>query len=445
MRRVGILTVIILLTSHWFVSQASSRTLINDHLSLIHTEIEFTPTPMQGGPAGTYIITATFENLSLDGSISPAAFTALTFIVTKLTGGNLLLNADKGTGGVGSSLTAPFTGEYSDRLLSPGERFTVDFIIGLASVEPFEFFMDVLGASGDLQTLLLENIATVVQINSCQDCEGVTQQNLAFIFQSISTNNIYTYIPDLIKSNKKFMENIPNKGSNLAELLMNLNKSQKFLMWCFSVSENGDLQALSLENIATVVQNNSCQDCEGVTQQNLAFIFQNISTNDVFMYTSDLIKYNQEFIEKISNIASIIQENICIECASVNQQNLTTIFQEIDIDNFLINPDTYQTYLNISQNEIVNIANVSQINECIICQNVNQINSVFILQYIGSEDLFIPTSGFTAQDSLFTDLVNIATMIYRRTSESNLQYVEGTYGKFERYFVPVRPGVHSPK
>ena len=441
----GTLTVIILLTSHWFISQASSQTLINDHLSLIHTETEFTPTPIEGGPAGTFTITATFKNISLDESISPETLTALTFVVTELTGGNLLLNADKGTGGVGSGFTVPFTGEYSDRLLSPGERFTVDFIIGLASEEPFEFFMNALGASGDLPALSLENMATVVQINSCQDCEGVEQQNLAFIFQNISTNNVSMYIPDLIKSNKEFMGKNSNKDTNLVELLVNLNKSQKFLMWCFSVSENGDLQALSPENIATVVQSNSCQDCEGVTQQNLAFIFQNISTNNVFMYTSDLIKSNKGFMEKISNVASIIQDNICIECARVNQQNLATIFQEIDIDNFLVNSHVYQTYLDISQNEISNITNISQINECIICQNVDQINSVFILQHSGSEDLFIPTSGFIAQDSLFIDLVNIATMIYGITYESDLQDVEGTYRRFERYFVPVRPGVHSPK
>ena len=306
-------------------------------------------------------------------------------------------------------------------------------------------FVCVLSVSGDLQALSLENMATVVQINSCQDCEGVEQQNLAFIFQEISTNNVFTYIPDLLKSNKAFMQKMANEDTDLIERLMNLKKSQEFLMWCFSVSEDGDLQALSLENMATVVQINSCQDCEGVEQQNLAFIFQEISTNNVFTYIPNLLKSNKAFMQKITNIASIIQENICTECASVNQQNFAAIFQEIDIDNLLVNSDVYQKYLDISRNEISNITNISQINECVICQNVDQLNSVFILQHIGSEDLFTPTSEFSAQDALFSDLVNIAMIMYRSTSESDEHDGEGTYRKYERYFVPVRPGVVGPE
>jgi hypothetical protein len=317
----------------------------------------------------------------------------------------------------------------------------MQMIIGIMAL----VLMCIFSISGDLQALSLENMATVVQINSCQDCEGVEQQNLAFIFQEISSNNVFMYTPDLMTSNEAFMTKIANIDTDIAELLVNLNNSQTFLMWGFSVSEDGDLQALSLENMATVVQINSCQDCEGVEQQNLAFIFQEISSNNVFMYTPDLMTSNEAFMTKIANIASIIQANICIECARVKQQEFVTIFQEIDIDNFLVNSNIYQKHLDISQNIISNITNIAQINECVICQNVDQVNSVFILQTIGSDDLFIPTSESIAQDSLFIDLVNIAMMIYRRTAESEVQDVEGTYRKFKRYFVPVRPGVHSPK
>jgi hypothetical protein len=306
-------------------------------------------------------------------------------------------------------------------------------------------FVCVLSVCGELQAVSLENVATVVQINSCEGCEEVDQQNLAFIFQEISTDNVFTYIPDLIKSNKAFMQKMANKDTDLVERLMNLKKSQKFLMWCFSISEDGELQALSLENAATVVQINSCEGCEGVDQQNLAFIFQEISTNDVFMYIKDRIKSNKVFMKKITNIARIIQENSCIDCESIDQKNLLTIFQEIDIDNFMVNYNVYQKYLNLSKNEINNIANISQINECVICQNVDQLNSVFILQHIGSEDRFTPTAEFSAQDALFSDLVNMAMILYRSTSESDAHDGEGTYRKYERYFVPVRPGVHSPK
>jgi hypothetical protein len=350
---------------------------------------------------------------------------------------------DRPPGSARASNSWPNTGsQHSAELISEsqGEK-EMRMTIGVTAF----LFVCVLSVCGELQALSLENVATVVQINSCQDCEGVEQQNLAFIFQEISTNNVLTYIPDLIKSNKAFMQKMANKDTDLVEQLMNINKSQEFLMWCFSVSEDGELQALSLENMATVVQVNSCQDCEGVEQQNLAFIFQEISTNNVFMHIANRMKSDKVFMKKITNIASIIQENSCIECASVDQQNLVTIFQEIDIDNLLVNYDVYQKYLDISRNEINNIINISQINECVICQNVDQLNSVFILQHIGSEDRFTPTSEFSAQDALFSDLVNIAMILYRSTSESDEHDGEGMYRKYERYFVPVRPGVHSPK
>jgi uncharacterized membrane protein len=69
-------------------------------------------------------------------------------------------------------------------------------------------FVCVLSVCGELQALSLENMATVVQVNSCQDCEGVEQQNLAFIFQEISTNDVFMYIPDLINPNKMFMKKL---------------------------------------------------------------------------------------------------------------------------------------------------------------------------------------------------------------------------------------------
>ena len=75
-------------------------------------------------------------------------------------------------------------------------------IIGITALVSVYVF----SVSGDLQALSLENMATVVQVNSCQDCEGVEQKNLAFIFQEISTNNVFTYIPDLVKSNKAFIK-----------------------------------------------------------------------------------------------------------------------------------------------------------------------------------------------------------------------------------------------
>ena len=72
------------------------------------------------------------------------------------------------------------------------------------------------------------------------------------------------------------------------------------LMSIFSVSGDGKVQAFSLENIAAVVQINACQDCEEVEQQNLAFIFQDISSNNVFMYTPTLTTPDETFLNKIA-------------------------------------------------------------------------------------------------------------------------------------------------
>jgi hypothetical protein len=99
----------------------------------------------------------------------------------------------------------------------------------------------------------------------------------------------------------------------------------------------------------------------------------------------------------------------------------------------------------MSRNEVHNITNIAQINECVICENVEQFNSVFILQHIGSEERFSPTSESRAHEALLSDLVNIAMILYRSTSESDAHNGEGAYRQYERYFVPVRPGVHAPK
>jgi hypothetical protein len=93
-------------------------------------------TPVPGGPKGTLTITAKFTGKS------PVAIASLIFQVTALTGGNVLLNAD-GSQGVGGILT-PDVG--ADGMLSPGEEFTVQFIIGRqGGPGRFSFFVDLLG------------------------------------------------------------------------------------------------------------------------------------------------------------------------------------------------------------------------------------------------------------------------------------------------------------
>ena len=105
----------------------------------------YSPDPVPDGPAGTFTITATFTNTSND----PTPIFNPFFKVTKLTGGNLLLNADGGSGGVVATLT-PDVGE--DGVLSPGESFTADFEIGLQKKEKFTFLVDLFGVKTEERT-----------------------------------------------------------------------------------------------------------------------------------------------------------------------------------------------------------------------------------------------------------------------------------------------------
>ena len=151
-----IMTISVFVISSLLLSKAFAQAVINDRLSLLDTKTNFSPTPVQGGPRGTFTITATFQNRSTDNVAQVA------FQVAQITGGNLLLNADGGLGGFGSTLTVPlpFTGDYSDGVLSPaqtledvqipGDKFTIAFKIGLASRNKFEFFVNALGVAEPL-------------------------------------------------------------------------------------------------------------------------------------------------------------------------------------------------------------------------------------------------------------------------------------------------------
>jgi hypothetical protein len=270
--------------------------------------------------------------------------------------------------------------------------------------------------SRDLWALSFENVATVVQVNFCQDCEGVQQQNLAVISQGISSNNLFMYIPALTTTDMIPMNTITNINSDRAALLRQLHTSQIFLLSIFSVSEDGNLQPLSFENVATVVQVNFCQDCEGGQQQNLAVISQGISSNNLFMYIPALTTTDMTSMNTIANTARTIQQNFCLECTGVDQQNIVLVIQEVDINDPIMGFHCHkilESWQNRITNIITNITDVTQTNECIICENVDQTNLLVILQNISPEGLFISTPEGITQSTLFTDLINGALNIFR--------------------------------
>jgi hypothetical protein len=64
-------------------------------------------------------------------------------MVSILSGGNLVLNADRGPMGASGILTVAESGDYTDSVLSAGESVEITFVVGLQQLSPFEFLVDV--------------------------------------------------------------------------------------------------------------------------------------------------------------------------------------------------------------------------------------------------------------------------------------------------------------
>lgn len=110
--------------------------IVNDLVELSGLTTSFDPTPRPSAPAGTFTVTATFALAGPDPIRGPF------FRVAELSGGNALVNADGGPGGVRSRLT-PNIGAAG--LWLPGALVTADFVIGLQTRQPFTFLVNVLG------------------------------------------------------------------------------------------------------------------------------------------------------------------------------------------------------------------------------------------------------------------------------------------------------------
>jgi hypothetical protein len=115
--------------------------IINDKVTFVIHSTSFNPASVPGGPAGTFTIVAVLTNKS--GEIIREPIQA---IVKTLTNGNKLLSATEGDGGVGSKQAI---GAGPDDTLMPNESATVQFRIGLANHNRFDFFVDVWGAVSD--------------------------------------------------------------------------------------------------------------------------------------------------------------------------------------------------------------------------------------------------------------------------------------------------------
>ena len=118
------------------VEAAPAPEVVNQFATMVSLTQTRSHAPVTGGPAGTMTIRATFKNTSSTPIDTPF------FVVTELSEGNVLLNADGSPSGVGAKLTADVG---ADKLFSPGESFTTEFVVGLHNRRRFRFFVDLWG------------------------------------------------------------------------------------------------------------------------------------------------------------------------------------------------------------------------------------------------------------------------------------------------------------
>ena len=117
--------------------------VVNDLVTFDPTASTFTFTPNSTGCPKGFVGTFSFEARLINTSDS--SLTGLVVVVTTLTNGNLLQNADGGLGGVGAGLTVPRQDDFTDGVLSPEELVDVLFRICLRQRRPFQFMVDVAG------------------------------------------------------------------------------------------------------------------------------------------------------------------------------------------------------------------------------------------------------------------------------------------------------------
>lgn len=122
----------------------------NNSFSVTRSGAGYDPTPVPGGPAGTYSFNARFCNKGLH------ILSGLTTRTAGLSEGKSLVSRDRdgsvaaSPGGAGSSQDVGRTGAYSEGLLASGECVTERYVIGLDARTRFSFSVDILGDQGDV-------------------------------------------------------------------------------------------------------------------------------------------------------------------------------------------------------------------------------------------------------------------------------------------------------
>jgi hypothetical protein len=146
---------------------------ITNRLTIDKLDIFYWFIPTLLSPAGIVELKTTFRNTS------SSLISDLSFQVTVLSNGNLLLNADNGPGTVGARLSVPAWRLGEDGALLPGETVRVSFQIGLQQFRAFDFRGVAYGtryeAAGGVTSVATEDTPFHVEVTTA-DLESARQQ-----------------------------------------------------------------------------------------------------------------------------------------------------------------------------------------------------------------------------------------------------------------------------
>lgn len=116
---------------------------LNGALTQTAVKQSYDVTPLGDAAQGVITLDSTFSNKTT------SSFVNVAFRVTTLTGDAILLNGDGGPGSVGSVLSLPAAALGVNGTLDPGESFTVQFQIGLRTLEDAQLMVSAVGTNVD--------------------------------------------------------------------------------------------------------------------------------------------------------------------------------------------------------------------------------------------------------------------------------------------------------
>ena len=117
-----------------------TQTNVNALINLIRVGGSYSATPQENAPFGVFTLNAEFRN------VGETPLRDMSFEITELGNNNVLLNATNDQTGVGASFPVTDLGE--DNLLTAGETFEVDFVIGLQQLRSFTLLANAFGGVG---------------------------------------------------------------------------------------------------------------------------------------------------------------------------------------------------------------------------------------------------------------------------------------------------------